>query len=315
MTPKPRFSVLIPAFNRQDLVRLAIDSVLAQTFSDYEIIVVDDGSTDGTVDMLRSYGSRIKLLQQPNSGAEVARSKAAAVAAGEYFVLLDSDDILYPTALATYDNVIRALHQPPVILGAMTSFSHGDEPPQNKDGDERIEIVQFRDFLSKDRGPWLSCSNLVFKASVAKSMGALRKERTAFPFDTADIMLLLGTSGPCVLILRPFTVAYRLHETNTIHRLDHLLKTAPCLAHCERLGQYPGGAARRLSRYAYIGGVVWCYASKGLKRGLFRLTSSLLLRTFPMVTVGAINSVLRRFRKPASEMTLTTSEVTHHCPQ
>lgn len=301
---QPRFSILIPVYNRPELVRLTVDSVLAQTFTDYEVIVIDDGSTDQTVEMLRAYGPRLKLLQQPNSGAEVARSKGAAIATGEYFVILDSDDLLYPTALANYDRVIRARQAPPVILGAMCHFRHGTAPPENRAGDDLIQLVQFPDFLAKDRQVGLSCSIIVVKRSVAEACGALRKNAAAFPFDGTDIMLLLGTCAPCVLLQRPFTVAYRVHDANVSGRLEYLLQYTACLARYERLGHYPGGAARWFDRYAYVGGVSWYYASRGLRRGLFKLSLALLLRAFPMVAIGAINTVRRRLRPPAPLITL-----------
>jgi glycosyltransferase involved in cell wall biosynthesis len=98
-----RFSVLMPAYNREKYVGQAIDSVLSQGFKDFELFVIDDGSTDKTLQVLESYGARIKLLRQNNQGPEVARNKAAALAQGEHLVLLDSDDLLLPGALATYD--------------------------------------------------------------------------------------------------------------------------------------------------------------------------------------------------------------------
>ena len=70
----PRFSVIIPAYNRARLLPAAIDSVLAQETRDFELIVVDDGSTDGTIDVVRSYGEQVKLLSQPNRGPGAARN-------------------------------------------------------------------------------------------------------------------------------------------------------------------------------------------------------------------------------------------------
>jgi glycosyltransferase involved in cell wall biosynthesis len=305
VTKAARFSVLIPVFNRQKLVRLTVDSVLAQTFSDYEVIVIDDGSTDQTVEVLQSYGSRIQVLRQCNSGSEVARSKGAAMATGEYFVLLDSDDLLYPSALANYDRVIRAFNAPPVILGAMSYFPDGETPRDNKAGEDRLELIRLRDFLSKDRGTGISCSNIVIKRSAAEATGALRKEFAAFPFDGNDILLLLGTSEPCILLKQPFTVAYRVHANNTSKRLDFLLETASRLARFERLGHYPGGGRRRFHRYAYVGGVTWHYTAQGLRGGRYRLSLKLLLRTFPMIAIGALNTIARRFRKPLPLVTLS----------
>ena len=65
---KVRFSILISAYNRAELTRQAIDSALAQTFGDYEVIVIDDGSTDHVPQVLESYGTRIKAFRQPNRG-------------------------------------------------------------------------------------------------------------------------------------------------------------------------------------------------------------------------------------------------------
>jgi glycosyltransferase involved in cell wall biosynthesis len=119
---KVRFSILMPVYNREKYLRQAIDSVLAQTFTDYELIAVDDGSTDGSVELLESYGDQIKILKQHHQGPEVARNTAAAIAEGAYLVFLDSDDFLFPNALATYDQVIRNFDLPPLILGTMLFF-------------------------------------------------------------------------------------------------------------------------------------------------------------------------------------------------
>src|ERR1700720_4926329 len=125
---KHRFSVLMPVYNREKYVGQAIDSVLAQTFKDYEIFAIDDGSTDLSAAVLVSYGTRIKLLQQPNQGPEVARNKAAALAHGEYLVFLDSDDFFFPFALATIDRVIRCFDSPPLVLGSVVFFQNGEAP-------------------------------------------------------------------------------------------------------------------------------------------------------------------------------------------
>jgi len=89
-----RFSVLIPVYNRDVYVRECIDSIFSQTFKDYEIIAIDDGSTDGTLEVLQSYGEQIKVLSQTNQGPEVARNLGASQASGEYLVFLDSDDFM-----------------------------------------------------------------------------------------------------------------------------------------------------------------------------------------------------------------------------
>ena len=92
MTPK--VSVVIPTYNRANRVGSTIDSVLAQTFSDLEVIVVDDGSSDGTGQVLReAYGDRIRYIYQNNQGASVARNRGIEEARGEWIAFLDSDDL------------------------------------------------------------------------------------------------------------------------------------------------------------------------------------------------------------------------------
>jgi len=90
----PKVSVIIPTYNRATKVRNAIDSALGQTFSDLEVIVVDDGSSDDTGKILQeTYGSRIRYFAQANQGASAARNKGLAEARGEWIALLDSDDL------------------------------------------------------------------------------------------------------------------------------------------------------------------------------------------------------------------------------
>jgi glycosyltransferase involved in cell wall biosynthesis len=96
----PTLSVIIPTFNRWPLVGEAIESVLAQSFSDFELIVVNDGSTDCTGAELVRFGSRLRLLTQPNRGVSAARNLAVCHARGRYLAFLDSDDLWLPQKLA-----------------------------------------------------------------------------------------------------------------------------------------------------------------------------------------------------------------------
>ena len=90
--PSPRVSVIIPAFNAAGCVHRAVDSVLGQCFQDFELLVVDDGSTDDTRVVLAEYGDRIRLLAKVNGGPAAARNHGLQHACGEYVAFLDADD-------------------------------------------------------------------------------------------------------------------------------------------------------------------------------------------------------------------------------
>jgi glycosyltransferase involved in cell wall biosynthesis len=95
----PLISVIIPTYNRPDMVIEAVDSVLNQNFPDMELIVVDDGSTDETLDRLDAYGSRVTLLSQANKGVSAARNYGVSKSSGRYVAFLDSDDFWLPGKL------------------------------------------------------------------------------------------------------------------------------------------------------------------------------------------------------------------------
>ena len=96
-------SVIIPAYNAAGFVRGAIDSVLAQTLQDFEVIVVDDGSNDETAKVFeqRQSDPRVRYFYQANCGLPGARNAGAKVSSGEYLAFLDADDFFAPTALET----------------------------------------------------------------------------------------------------------------------------------------------------------------------------------------------------------------------
>jgi GT2 family glycosyltransferase len=99
--PAPTVSVVIPTYNRRDVVRRAIESALAQTYPPIEIIVIDDGSTDDTQAVLADYGARIRLIRQPNAGVCAARNRGIDAAGGDFVAFLDSDDAWEPWKIAS----------------------------------------------------------------------------------------------------------------------------------------------------------------------------------------------------------------------
>jgi glycosyltransferase involved in cell wall biosynthesis len=294
-----RFSVLIPVFNREEYVRQAIDSVLSQDFSDYELIVIDDGSTDRTPEVLGSYGTLIHTIHQENQGPGVARSAGAAQARGDYLAFLDSDDVFLPGALDVYDRVIVAYKLPALILGAMAYFDQPRYIPRDLGpGENVIEVLSYKDYLAKEAGLGMSNSKIVIRKSVFKRAEARQKDAApVFPMEDHDLLLRTGTSGPCVIVRSPITVAYRVHEANYVRNIEAMVRGTLALVRAERRGQYPGGMARLFSRYAYIGSKAYFWIGKTIKLRRLGLALSLLFKAGPMVAAAAVNNVWRRFRR------------------
>ena len=105
----PLVSVIIPTYNRCAILERAIESVLGQTFTDYELIVVDDGSTDETADLLDRYRNRVKVIRQENRGVSAARNTGIRASKGELVALLDSDDSSMCIGIGRYEYMQHGL--------------------------------------------------------------------------------------------------------------------------------------------------------------------------------------------------------------
>jgi GT2 family glycosyltransferase len=97
---RPLISIIMPVYNGERFIQEAIDSVLAQTENDFELIIVDDGSTDATLAILETYGDRLTVLRQQNSGHAAARNAAAKISRGQWIAMIDADDLWHPEKLA-----------------------------------------------------------------------------------------------------------------------------------------------------------------------------------------------------------------------
>ena len=119
-------TVIIGAYNAERYLAEAIDSVLAQTHPRLELIVVDDGSTDGTGDVAEAYGDPVRCIRQENGGMAAARNRAVPEARGDYLAFLDADDRFPPDKLAGQLAVFEADPDLDVVYGHVTEFLSPD---------------------------------------------------------------------------------------------------------------------------------------------------------------------------------------------
>ena len=202
-------SVIIPAYNGDRYIAEAIDSALEQTYKgEYEIIVVDDGSTDNTVRVVEQYGDKVNYLSQKNQGVAASRNLGLAAARGKYIAFLDQDDIFLPHKLSSQVALLDRSD-----LGIINSG---------------WQIIDEQGVASSAVQPWqhipdLSCADLVIWKPVF--LGAMLFRRSwlerARGFDTAlqqtpdvDLVMRLAMMGCTAAWVEEITVKYRQHDAN-----------------------------------------------------------------------------------------------------
>lgn len=122
----PKVSVIIPTYQRANIVSEAINSVLAQTYKDYEIIVVNDGSTDKTPEVLKQFGDQITVIHQANKGLSAARNTGIRASQGDYIAFLDDDDLWANHKLETQIPILDSQEKIGLIYSDMLFFKGQD---------------------------------------------------------------------------------------------------------------------------------------------------------------------------------------------
>ncbi len=301
-----RFSVVIAAYNRENYIRQTIDSVLSQTFTDYEIVVVDDGSTDRTGEVLQTYGDRIRYIRQTNQGSEATFRRGASLATGEDLAFLDSDDLFMPRALATYDAIIRELDSPPLIMGAMVRFRDGQAVLPDAGDTETIEVLKYRDYLSKEIGMGIAQSIIVMRRTTFEEIGTAWDTSAGPPLFNYDYNLILqaGAHSPCVIVKKPITVGYRQHASQNSLNVEKMVHGVLSLIRMVRRGQSFGGWSRFFAKCGYLGGPVYEWTRKALNQKRSGLAFILLMNGWPMVLVAALRKFSLFFRRPVAPLIL-----------
>lgn len=259
----PAVSVILPAHDRARTVRAAIDSVLAQDFTDLEVIVVDDASTDATVAQVAAIGDpRLRLLRHDtNQGVSAARNTALAAARGTLIAFQDSDDLWLPGMLAAQ---VAALDAAPAAVASYCGMTVENPEAVGGKGSfympPRDHPVRSGDLLTALLGGnFISTQTLVVRRDALDRAG---------PFDPAlpalvdwDFVLRLSALGPIVLVDEPL-VRQRYSDNSLTRSLEKRLRGfqgilarhgAALAAHPELLARHHhriAGACRRLGRTA-----------------------------------------------------------------
>lgn len=244
-----RFSIIIPTHNRAGFLRDAIESIFAQEERDFEIIVVDDGSTDATPEILKPYAGRIEILRQENRGPAAARNLGIDRARGEYVAFLDSDDRWFPWTLALYREAIERNRSPAMIAGTHVDFRDDELPPMP--ARTPVEMRVFADYLATAPAAlWLGTCGVTIRLESLRKVGGFATH--AFNAEDSDLWLRLGTQPGFVHIASPAVFAYRRHPASAVASLRKSFLGTMEMIRRESAGGYPGGEPRRIERFEIL---------------------------------------------------------------
>jgi glycosyltransferase involved in cell wall biosynthesis len=271
----PLFTVVIPTYNRSDLLAAALDSVAAQTFRDFDAVVADDGSTDDTAAVAGRYPFA-RHVRQPNAGPGAARNLGVEHATGRYVAFLDSDDLWFPWTLATFAAAAERFDGPAILIGTPRTFTEVAELVSTT----AVEAVfdGYADFFATTtRTCFYGIGGTVIAREVLGGGRPFTDARVNA--EDLDLLLRLGTTRGCVIVDRPDTFAYRQHPGSAVRYVARTVAGLNMVIDNERAGRYPGGADRRRERLELLTRFVRPHVLSAVRGGLRGASWTLFRRT------------------------------------
>jgi hypothetical protein len=275
----PLFSIITPTFNRAALLREALESIASQSFRDFEVFVVDDGSSDETETVVKACGIPIRFLRQANLGPGAARNLALQHARGRYVTFLDSDDQWFHWTLQTYYRIITSQGHPAFMSGVALPLD--DSAPMPKIDPTVLDTRAFPHLLAAcaDRVPPVggTPSICLDRLALMEAGGFVSKRISG---EDTDLWLRLGSKPGFIRILSPPVFRQRKHAGNVTNQLDPSLAGGRYLMQQERNHVFPGGRLYRQQRRRIICGTVRSLSLDCLQSGRPRDACSLYAATF-----------------------------------
>lgn len=234
---KPRVSVVIPTYNRQNLVVEAIESVLAQTYKNFEIIVVDDGSTDDTSGQIKAYAGRLTYHVQKNQGVAAARNAGIKLSQGEFICFLDSDDLWEPEKLETQINFADANPEYALLSTEIRGFNADKRViKRNKSSMYKVRngfVIEHLLF-----GNWIQTSTVMLRRKCLDEVGYFDEDIGQFGEDWL-LWMRVASRFPIYFLPVPL-VLYRFHPDRlTLYQPEEQFQSLmQCLQKLSMLSQF-----------------------------------------------------------------------------
>lgn len=234
-----RFSVIVPLYNKEQSVSSSIESILGQTYQDFELIIVDDGSTDESLAAVKKYDDdRIKIESQVNQGVSVARNRGAELAQSDYLAFIDADDMWHPSYLHVIAQMMELKPGSECYGTAWAAWSQNDEIPKQEHVFDAGE-VRFADFLSESLDDVIvHIGSLVISRAAFMAVGG-------FPagvkfFEDQDLNSKLAVRAPFVFYKTPMMYYVRDAE-NRACSIRSVQEMPPFFTECEGMMQQNHG--------------------------------------------------------------------------
>lgn len=209
MSDNPIVSVIIPVYNTGEVLRETVDSVLQQTFADFELILIDDGSSDPVTEKILDslQDPRIRVIRQDNAGVAAARNRGCAEARGKYISFLDHDDLFLPEKLLESK---KLLDENPTAVIAYSDIIPFGEYAENAIKLASAESIDITVLLEQNRIYSMSC--VVVKSDIVKKSGIVFDSQCV-PCDDWDFYLHCACKGQ-IIRSKQALVKYRIHGNN-----------------------------------------------------------------------------------------------------
>lgn len=215
---QPLVTVVVAAYNGERWIEQTLESVFGQTYPNLEIIVVDDGSTDGTVDLLQAHTPRLRLIRKANGGAAAARNAGARAASGKYLAFLDQDDLWYPEKVAVQigalqsDAALSWSYTDAILFDSDTGRELGRASDRNRmhRGDVLIPLLM---------GNFIPFASIVVERNVLLDAGGFPEDEACAHIDDWDLWLRIAQTHRLEYTDTPL-VRYRLHQDQATQTMD-----------------------------------------------------------------------------------------------